>query len=73
MTKINEVQIKCIKKGCGSWFKSPISFGDSQSFETTMMSGNTVQCPKCGTMTPCNKENMRVRGANSGFVGAHTN
>jgi len=30
------------------------------SFDTAKMSGNSAQCPKCGKMTPSNKENMTV-------------
>jgi len=43
---------------CKAVFPSPIAFGDRQSFESARLLGNTVTCPKCGDMVPCNKENM---------------
>lgn len=48
--------VKCID--CKETFRSMIQFGDAQSFFTSTLVGNTVQCPKCGAMTLCNKENM---------------
>jgi hypothetical protein len=72
MSKVNEIQIKCLEDSCGVWFPSPIFFGDTESFDTSTMQGNTVQCPQCRAMTPCNKENMRMRGKDGGFVGIHT-
>jgi len=74
MSQVKEIQIKCLNGACGSWFSSPIFFGDTDSLDTSSMYGNTVQCPNCGGMTPCNKENMRVhtKDGNSGFVGNDT-
>jgi hypothetical protein len=72
MSEVKEIQIKCLKKDCGTWFPSPIFFGDTSSFDTSTLVGNTVQCPECNSMTPCNKENMRVRAKDSGFVGSNT-
>lgn len=72
MSKVKEIQIRCLDQSCNAWFNSPIFFGDSESFDTSTLIGNTVQCPKCGRMTPCNKENMRVRAADGGFVGIDT-
>lgn len=43
---------------CKEIFKSPIAFGDRKSFESSTLVGNIVNCPKCGQMVPCNKENM---------------
>ena len=45
-------------QNCKETFKSPIAFGDRKSFETANLSGNTVNCPRCGKIIPCNKENM---------------
>lgn len=36
------------------------------------MSGNRTDCPYCGTITPCNKVNMRLSGPDGGFVGNET-
>ncbi len=43
---------------CGKKFPSPIAFGDRKSFETSTLTGNTVNCPNCGAIVPCDKENM---------------
>jgi len=43
---------------CKEIFNSPIAFGNRKSFETSKLEGNTVNCPKCGKIIPCNKENM---------------
>jgi transposase len=43
---------------CRHVFPSPIAFGSRKSFETATLIGNVVTCPKCGSPTPCNKENM---------------
>ena len=43
---------------CRAVFPSPIAFGDRESFETSKLEKNTVTCPKCGAVVPCNKENM---------------
>ena len=70
MSKVNQIEIRC--SHCSTWFPSPIFFGDSESFETSTMYGNTVSCPSCGKMTSCNKENMRVRHEKGGFLGDDT-
>ncbi|WML25660.1 hypothetical protein [Neobacillus sp. OS1-33] len=72
MSKTNSVEIKCTNPKCGVWFQSPIGFGDMGSFDTSMLIGNTVQCPNCNTMTGCNKENMRVKSNDGGFRGNDT-
>jgi len=43
---------------CKNVFPSPIAFGSRKAFETATLGGNVVTCPKCGSPTPCNKENM---------------
>jgi len=50
-------EIKCLN--CGRWFKSPIQFGNAESFFTAKTLGNKVRCPLCGEQTGCNKDNMR--------------
>ncbi len=72
MAKIKEISIRC--KNCGKWFPSPIFFGDSDSFDTSMLIGNQAQCRNCGKMTGCDKENIRVRyeSGEGGFVGYDT-
>lgn len=71
MAKVTEVQIRC--SHCKKWIPSPIGFGDQRSFDSSTLLGNIVQCSKCGKMTGCNKENMRVRyEGSSGFVGLDT-
>lgn len=47
---------------CKKIFKSPIAFGDRKSFETALLARNAVNCPKCGKMVSCNKENMIFKG-----------
>jgi hypothetical protein len=67
-TKI--LEIKCTH--CGEWFPSPISFGDINSFDSSLMEGNLAQCHSCKKMTGCNKENMRVISEKGGFRGNDT-
>jgi len=43
---------------CKKIFNSPIAFGDRKSFESSKLKGNVVNCPKCGSIVSCNKENM---------------
>lgn len=64
------VEIRC--EHCKRWFASPIAFGDPKSFDLTTMYGNSAQCPHCREMTGCNKENMRMRHGDGGFVGNAT-
>lgn len=66
------IEIKCLAPKCGKWFNSPIFFGDIRSFDISVMTGNIVQCPHCNSITPCNKENMRVRADEGGFLGSDT-
>jgi len=71
MSEVKEIHIRCLN--CHEWFKSPISFGGFRAFDTSTMEGNQVQCSRCGKITGCNKENMRVRAGDQGFVGEDTN
>jgi hypothetical protein len=72
MAELSTMQLQCL--ACKKWFASPIQFGDSESFESAGMWGNTFGCPSCRQMVPCNKENMRwVRAdGKGGFVGNET-
>lgn len=58
MSKVKSTSVRC--QHCNKWFPSPIGFGDTNSFLTFSLSGNSAQCPYCRSMTDCNKENMRV-------------
>ena len=70
MSDVKSIEIQCIN--CKEWFVSPIFFGDIDSFDSSTMIGNRVNCPKCGSIVPCNKENMRVRSSDGGFKGIDT-
>ncbi|ANN35821.1 hypothetical protein A9498_31170 (plasmid) [Bacillus thuringiensis serovar coreanensis] len=70
MTQIKTIEIQCTH--CKVWFSSPIFFGNMNSFDTSILIGNTVSCPSCGKMVNCNKENMRIRSTNAGYKGNQT-
>lgn len=70
MSKTISIEIRC--QHCHGWFASPIFFGDSSSFDTSMLFGNLAQCRHCGKMTGCNKENFRARFEDGGHLGALT-
>ena len=70
--RVTDIQIRCLNNSCKTWFKSPISFATFTTFETCMLIGNRVQCPNCGQMTPCNKENVKILFEGGGFVGGQT-
>jgi Zn finger protein HypA/HybF involved in hydrogenase expression len=60
-TPITKIEIKC--RNCGTLFKSGFLMTNSvESLKAINMSGNLEQCPKCGSPTPCNKEDMIVDG-----------
>lgn len=65
------IKVSYIKCSCGHRFASPFHFGDTESFDSATMMGNTAQCPKCSRMIACNKENMSFELAadEGGFVG----
>jgi hypothetical protein len=65
--EVQSVEIRCIR--CAGWFDSPIYVDPMQ---VTSMYGNTVDCPHCGAIVPCNKENMRVKYDDGGFRGVDT-
>ncbi|MFX3669781.1 hypothetical protein [Xanthomonas prunicola] len=70
MSLTKKIEIRC--SACKSWFPSPIFFGDADTFDAAMMSGNIVNCPHCGQITHCNKENMRANFGDGGFSGNDT-
>jgi len=70
MSWAKSLEIRC--EQCEKWFRSPIAFGDDESFDTSTLIGNKAQCSHCGTMTGCNKENMRLRTEDGGFLGIDT-
>lgn len=65
-------RIRCLNDKCGKIFNSPFQFGDAESFFTSTLIGNKVQCPHCNQMTNCNKENMLFRTDDEGFAGKDT-
>lgn len=72
MEQITEIQVLCLNRDCVKWFNSPIFFGDMNSLMSSTLFGNLAECPHCGKMTPCNKENMRARSVAGGFRGLDT-
>ena len=58
--------IKCLS--CGELVRSFIQFGDAKSFFTADLGGNKMQCPKCGNMTDCNKENIYFNDRHGNIV-----
>ena len=71
MGNITEITCRCLH--CKKWFPSPISIGgDIANFDTSMIFSNITDCPHCGKMTGCNKENFRVRADDGGFLGSDT-
>ena len=50
-------EIRCLN--CKKWFRSPIQFGDAESFFGSTLINNKAQCPFCKVMTGIDKENMR--------------
>lgn len=69
MPKIDKIDLQCA--ACKQWSSSPIMFGDTESFMSSTMIGNTFKCPHCGSKSPCNKENVKFSRADGkgGFVG----
>lgn len=67
MSNTTDIQIKCLN--CSNWFKSAIWIGNSETFDTAILFGNLQQCPHCGKMTSCNKENFKARFEDGGFLG----
>jgi len=70
MAKTESIEIRC--EHCQKWFPSPIFIGDSESFDTSVLFGNTAQCRHCQKMTGCDKNNFRARFEGGGFLGVDT-
>jgi hypothetical protein len=70
MAKTVSIEIRCLHADCRKWFRSPIFFGDSESFDTATLFGNLAQCPHCRRMTGCNKENFKARFEDGGHMGS---
>lgn len=72
MSEIKRIELQCMS--CKMWIPSPIQIGDTESFETSKLIGNRFQCTVCGSMSPCNKENMRWARSDGkgGWVGIDT-
>jgi hypothetical protein len=67
MSRTIEISIRCLH--CQKKFRSPIWFGDSNSFDTATLFGNQAQCPNCKRMTGCNKDNFYALFEDGGFLG----
>ena len=67
MAKTVDISVRCLH--CRQWFRSPIWFDDSESFNTSILFANKVQCPHCSKMTGCDKENFKARFEDGGFLG----
>ena len=70
MPELKELHIRCLN--CNEWTKLPILFSEFASLVISKMEGKQVECPNCGKMTGCNKENMQFRAKDTGFVGIAT-
>ena len=67
MAKTKEISVRCLH--CREWFPSPIFLGDSETFDSNVLFNNRAQCPQCGQMTGCDKNNFRARFEDGGFLG----
>lgn len=68
--EVTGIDVRCLN--CRDWSPSPIFISPFTTFETAGLAGNRFQCPHCGKMSDCNKENFRVRFAGGGFRGSET-
>lgn len=66
--KIIETLVQC--QHCGHQSRSPIAFGDTQSFETATLVNNKTSCPKCTKPTPLEKRFMAYRLEDGAIGGA---
>ncbi len=65
--KTLSITMRCLH--CGAKFPSPIFMTPYSTFSTATLFGNLAQCPSCGKMTGCNKENFLARFEGGGWVG----
>ena len=67
---ISEISIRC--QHCREWFPSPIFFKSMATFDSAALLANRAQCSHCLRITGCDKENLRVRFTDGGFLGLET-
>lgn len=65
-----KTQVRC--SHCKTWFPSAIQIDDLDTFNMARITGNLQQCPSCGKMTSCNKESVRIRTKDGGYIGKDT-
>ena len=58
--------IKC--NDCHQIFQSRLYLGTRETYLTSTLAENRIECPKCGRMTDCNKENMTFNDGEGGIV-----
>lgn len=63
-------EVRCLH--CDKWFPSPLNFPSMEVLKQSWLMGNRTSCPHCSEMTVCDKDNMRVRGSDSGVVDKDT-
>jgi len=70
MAKTTEIKVRCLN--CEKWFDSAIWISERSGFDSATLTGNLQQCPHCGKLTGCNKENFKARFEDGGFLGEET-
>jgi hypothetical protein len=65
--KTLSITVKCLH--CGHKFKSAVRMSPYAAFKVAFVSGNKQQCPSCGQMTACDKENFLATFEGGGWVG----
>lgn len=66
-SRTRSIEVRCLH--CRKWFRSPIQFEESGSFDSSAVIANVTNCPHCGRMTGCDKENYRASFDDGGFRG----
>ncbi|KKF38835.1 hypothetical protein EYY83_01580 [Hafnia alvei] len=66
-SKTVSITVRC--QHCNYKFKSGIWINNRKSFEGSNFFNNLQNCPACGEMTACNKENFIARFEDGGFIG----
>ena len=70
MPRIKSIEIRCLR--CIKWFRSPIQFGNTESFDTARLFMNLATCPHCGKTTGSSKWNFRMYSESGGLLGTDT-
>jgi len=69
-----DIRVQC--RHCKAWIRAPLGMSSVETFDTLVLHGNSIECPKCRKMTACDKANMRVRwhsdDEQGGFLGVET-